>query len=220
MTWAVERSVGSAADFHARAVPAGTGRQVWVLTVDRPALVLGSTQGAAVVDHEAVTVAGVEVVRRRSGGGAVLLEPGGTVWVDVVLPADDPLADEDVGRAFHWLGGAWAEGLAALGLDARVHRGPLQTTAWSHLVCFGGLGPGEVTVDGAKAVGMSQRRTRASARFQCAVPLRWDADRLLRLLALTRSERTAAASDLLGAVVELSEPADAVVDAFLAALPG
>jgi hypothetical protein len=51
-------------------------------------------------------------------------------------------------------------------------------------VCFAGLGPGEVTVDGRKAVGIAQRRTRAGSLFQCAVPLRWDGARLARALVL------------------------------------
>ena len=41
------------------------------------------------VDLEACAGAGVEVVRRRSGGGAVLVEPGSVVWVDVLVAATD-----------------------------------------------------------------------------------------------------------------------------------
>jgi lipoate---protein ligase len=127
----------------------------------------------------------VAVVRRRSGGGAVLVEPGRVAWVDVAIPRDDPLWDDDVGVAFHWLGDAWAAAVAALGVEgAEVHRGGLVRTPLSDLVCFAGLGPGEVTVDGAKLVGMAQRRTRAGALFQCAVPLAWDAERLARILGL------------------------------------
>jgi lipoate-protein ligase A len=36
--------------------------------------------------------------------------------------------------------------------------------------------------DGSKVVGISQRRTRRHARFQCAVSLAWDPIRLLELL--------------------------------------
>ena len=150
-----------------------------LLEVARPALVLGSTQAESIVVGDA---AGVDVVRRRSGGGAVLVEPGRLVWVDVAIGRDDPLWHDDVGKAFHWLGAAWA---AALGIaGATVHRGGLIRTAQSDLVCFAGLGPGEVTVDGAKAVGMAQRRTREGALFQCAVPLAWDPERLAALLGI------------------------------------
>jgi lipoate-protein ligase A len=161
---------------------------VWVLEPTDTAVVLGSTQPASVV------VPGTPAVRRRSGGGAVLMEPGGLVWVDVFVPAGDPLWEVDVGRAFLWLGRAWA----AVIEGGTVHAGALVTTPWSKLVCFAGLGPGEVTVGGAKVVGMSQRRARAGALFQCAALREWRPDRLLDRLALTDGERRRAASDLAG----------------------
>jgi lipoate-protein ligase A len=149
--------------------------------VQQPALVLGSTQPRSV----ALADAPVDVVHRRSGGGAVLVEPDGVAWVDVFVPAGHPLWEDDVGRAFWWLGDAWAAALGALGGlggEPVVHRGPLVTTRWSGLVCFAGLGPGEVTVDGRKVVGMAQRRTREGALFQCALALSWFPERLLALL--------------------------------------
>ena len=148
------------------------------LDVTATALVLGSTQ-AGVVSSQ------VEVVRRRSGGGAVLLEPGTMVWADVFVPRGDELWDDDVGRAFWWLGGAWAAALVEVGLPApAVHRGPLVRTPLAELVCFAGLGAGEVVSDGRKVVGMAQRRTREGALFQCAVPLAWDPQPLAELLGL------------------------------------
>ncbi len=216
--WRVERARGSAGDFHARPLPSGTERVASVLTVDRPALVVGSTQSDDVVDHEAVEAAGVELVRRRSGGGAVLVEPGRTVWIDLDLPADVPLWTDDVGRSFAWLGRTWADTLGDLGLAAEVHEGGLCTTSWSRLVCFAGLGPGEVTVAGVKAVGLAQRRTRHGARFQTAVNLAWDPRPLLALLALGPAERGRAGAELAGAVVALRGPEERVADAFLARL--
>lgn len=154
------------------------------------AVVLGSTQPASVL------VSGTPAVRRRSGGGAVLMEPGGLVWVDVFVPAGDPLWEADVGRAFAWLGDAWA---GAIGADATVHAGPLVTTPWSRLVCFAGLGPGEVTVADAKVVGMAQRRTRAGALFQCAALREWRPERLVVRLALDPEDRRRATEELAGA---------------------
>jgi len=153
-----------------------------VFTVDRPTLVLGSTQPDDVVDHLAVRAAGVEVTRRRSGGGAVWLEPDGTSWVDVLVPRGDPLWDDDVGRAVHWLGEAWA---GAIGPAAEVHTGGMVCSAEAGRACFAGLGPGEVTIEGRKAVGISQRRTRAGARFQCVAYERFDPGPLARLLRLS-----------------------------------
>jgi lipoate---protein ligase len=210
--WAVHRAVGSAADLHARPVGASLAPAVHVLDVDRPALVLGSTQPDHVVDRAAAARLGIEVVRRHSVGAAVLLQPAGTVWVDVEVPRDDPLWDEDVGRASWWLGEAWARALAATGVDRPVvHKGGLVRAPGSDLVCFAGLGPGEVTAGGAKALGISQRRTRAGARFQCAVPRTWDGDTLAALLP--------DAAGLALAVRLVPADPDAIVGALLAALP-
>lgn len=191
-------------------------RSVTWCEVTAPAVVLGSTQG-----DEVVLAGYLEVARRRSGGGAVLVAPGEVVWADVVVPASDPLWDADVGRATWWLGEVWAAALASLGIaGAGVHRGGLVTTRWSPWVCFAGLGPGEVTVGGCKVVGLSQRRTRDGALFQCAVPLAWDPVALLDALSLAPADRSAAAADLAGAVLPLSGRAPAEVEAaFLAHLP-
>jgi lipoate-protein ligase A len=118
------------------------------------------------------------------------------LWADVFVPAGDPLWTDDVGHAFRWLGPVWTSALHALGVDARWHEGPLLETRWSRLVCFAGVGPGEVLVGDRKVVGMSQRRTRAGARFQCAALRVWDADALLAVLALPGDERDDAAAEL------------------------
>ena len=171
-------------------------RSVVVLDVARPTLVLGSSQKDDVVDWDRVRQRGVDVVHRRSGGAAVLVEPGAAVWIDVTIPAGDPLWDNDVGRAFHWLGAAWADVLTTAGVAARWHTGGMLSTPWSSSVCFAGLGPGEVTVDGRKVVGLSQRRTREAALFQCCAALRWEPDHLLDLLALDPATHTRGAAEL------------------------
>lgn len=172
--WVVERHRGSAADLHALDWPDPVVPTVWVLEVDAPAVVLGSTQKAESVDVDRLAAGGIALARRRSGGGAVLLEPGGSVWIDVLLPRDDPRWVDDVGRSFTWLGHAWVAALADLGIvGARVHAGALECGRFGKQVCFAGIGPGEVTVDGLKIVGLSQRRTRAGARFQCVAHRVW-----------------------------------------------
>ena len=202
MTWDVRRRRGPAVDlFDAEWPPR---RTVWVLEATEPAVVLGSTQA------DSILVPGTPAVRRRSGGGAVLVEPGGLVWVDVFVPAGDPLWEVDVGRAFAWLGRVWAGALGAGA--AKAHAGPLVTTPWSKLVCFAGLGPGEVTVEGAKVVGMAQRRTRAGALFQCAALLEWRPERLLDRLALTAAERRRATAELAGVARGLEVDVDAFLD--------
>ncbi len=65
-------------------------------------------------------------------------------------------------------------------------------------MCFAGLGPGEVTVEGRKVVGLSQRRIREAVLFQCCAALRWEPERLLDLLALDDGERARGAAELAG----------------------
>ncbi len=199
---------------------AGTGRVVRLCRPTGPAVVLGSTQPIDDVDRPAATAAGFDVVRRRSGGGAVLVEPGAVAWVDVVVPRLDPLWDDDVSRAFRWLGDAWAAALGGLGVPgAQVHRGGIVSSPCSSKVCFAGLGPGEVTVDGRKVVGMAQRRTRHGALFQCAAPLVWEPLRLLQVLALSGEERREVGAELARSVLALDAAADDVEAALVARLP-
>jgi lipoate-protein ligase A len=186
-----------------------------------PALVLGSTQPDSDVDRYAAEREGVEVTRRRSGGGAVLLAAGGVVWIDVLVPAGDELWKADVGAACWWVGDAWVRALQSMGSTAQatVWTGPLRSTEWSALVCFAGVGPGEVLVKGRKVVGISQRRTREAALFQTAALLSWDPADTVRLLALGPSARRRAEHDLAASAAGVDVPAFELVDAFLAHLP-
>lgn len=169
MTFALLRSRDSAAAFHARAVPDPAAPEVWWHEPIGPTLVLGSTQRDALVDRDACRAAGVDVVRRRSGGGAVLLVPGEVTWADVVVPRDGPGWATDVHAPMRWLGERLAAVVRELLPDRRVdvHGGRPRPSAYSSLVCFDGVGTGEVLLDGDKLVGISQRRTRHAARLQC-----------------------------------------------------
>jgi lipoate-protein ligase A len=165
--------------------------------IGKPALVLGSAQPEEDVDCDATGRADVEVVRRGSGGGAVLVAPGAQLWVDAWVPRHDRLWEDDVVKAAWWFGDAWAAALAALGAaDAVVHRASTDHSDWSRRVCFAGLGPGEVSVAGRKVVGMSARRTRAGARISATVLWRWDPGALLPLLALDARARRRAETEL------------------------
>ena len=110
MSWQVQRARSSATDFHARDVPEPAERAVWVCEASGPALVLGSAQPEDGVDRAACAAAGVDVVRRRSGGGAVLVVPGEVLWVDLVLPVGDALWQDDVGRGVPLGGGGLGRG--------------------------------------------------------------------------------------------------------------
>jgi lipoate-protein ligase A len=210
-SWRIEERVGSAALLHdswPTTVADPTARAIAICRVSGPAVVLGSTQPLSVVDGDGAARSGLAVTRRRSGGGAVLVTPDDPIWIDAWVPRGDPLWLDDVARAFDWLGDTWGRALDNLGVaGAFVHRGGLSArTRWSSLVCFGGVGTGEVLDgDGRKIVGIAQRRTRDGAWFHSACLLRWDPDPLLAVLDLEADERRAAHADLAGAAIGLDD---------------
>lgn len=146
-------------------------------------MVLGSTQSTELFDATAMRERAVDLERRRGGGGAVYLAPGGQLWVDVWIPRDDPLWVVDVSAAAEWVGSWWTEALASLGQrGVEVHRGRSVPGASGDLVCFAGRGPGEVFHDGRKVVGLSQWRAREGALFSSCAYLHWDPAPLLALV--------------------------------------
>jgi lipoate---protein ligase len=138
---------------------------VWWCRPTDDAIVLGSRQHDDVVDREAGGRVGLSIVRRRSGGGAVIVRRASIVWIDVVLPVG--VAPDDVRGSMVWIGERWCDVLApVVAAPLTVHRGGMQASDWSDLVCFSGVGPGEVLVGSDKLVGLSQRRTRRGIRVQ------------------------------------------------------
>jgi lipoate-protein ligase A len=218
--WVVERHSGQAGPLHLLADPELPRRTVRVMDVLRPALVLGSSQPAEVVDEVRAAQAGVDIVRRRSGGGAVLVGPGDQTWVDLLVPAGDPLWDDDVVAAARWAGEAWATALDRIDLGpGRVHDGGLARTNWTAMVCFAGLGPGEVTVAGRKVVGLSQRRNRSWIRIQTTALTRWNPRELIDLLVLETPDRQRLADMLGDAAAALRADHEDLVASLLASLP-
>ncbi len=203
MTGFVARTVrGPVAEVHGAAFPEVIGRDVWFVEPVDAAVVLGSTQPLASLDLGEVTRRGLGVVRRHSGGGAVVVEATSSFWFDLWLPADDEAFDDDIGRSAHWLGDVVVDALASLGVDGDVVRAEdvVREEAdhrWAKLVCFAATGAGEVVVDGRKVVGISQRRTRAGARFQVVIPGDFDPAATAALFALAPPER-AELTELLG----------------------
>jgi lipoate-protein ligase A len=224
----VEQRRGTAAELHADDWPddwpddwdpcgePSPGTVVRRCEVTAPALVLGSTQDVGVVDVEGARREGIDVVRRRSGGGVVLLLPGECAWIDVYLPSTDARWDDRVDRSFRWAGEVWQAAVAALGVHGRVvPDGRLVADTLGRLVCFAGRGPGEVLVGDRKLVGMSQRRTRRGARVQCLVPRSFDAGSYATLLVPPVDT-----AELARRVAVLDRPADDVLAAFVTSLAG
>jgi lipoate---protein ligase len=131
---------------------------IYAVTPERGTLVLGSTQSMDILDPE--RVADVPIRRRRGGGGLVFVRPD-DLWVDWWIPADDDRWRSDVHASSRMVGEWWADVLKQfVAGDVTVHDGTLEGDPAYRLVCFAGRGPGEVFVDGKKAVGVTQWRVR------------------------------------------------------------
>lgn len=150
------------------------------------AIVLGRGQAR---DLPASSTPEVEVLTRFSGGGAVLMDRD-LLSLDVLLPADHPLLDGDLGAVFLRIGTAWAEALGDLGVpDVTVYRDAgTARRRGDHrerllaAVCYATIGRGEVLAGGRKVLGLAQRRRRGGALVQCGLLRRWTPGPLLRAL--------------------------------------
>ena len=201
-------------ELHQLSPDPGADRAVWLMSPHDSALVLGSAQPDGVARSLEPGV-----VRRHSGGGAVLLVPDDTVWIDVVISRNDPLWDDDVNRAPLWLGQAWRAALASLDVPAGVVLDRFEPGPWGRLACFAGKGPGEVLVGEAKAVGITQRRTRNWVRIQTLVYRRWDPDELTDRLAIPADQIDDFREALAGAAFAVDARRDEINAALLSSLP-
>jgi lipoate-protein ligase A len=137
-----------------RALPEAT---MFVVRPSAPTVVLGGSQSLEVLSPVGPT-SGLR--RRRGGGGLVLLQPE-DVWIDWWIPSSDERWSADVHVMSRRVGGWWGEVLASrLERDVVVHQGGLSGEATYRVACFAGRGPGEVFVDDRKVVGVTQWRVR------------------------------------------------------------
>ncbi|HZT95508.1 MAG TPA: hypothetical protein VFB34_01600 [Chloroflexota bacterium] len=152
------------------------------------------------------------VLRRPTGGGAVLTGPG-LLAGEAALPAGHPLLTGDVVEDYRWLGSVWCSALMGLGVrpalvgvaEARRSVKTVDPEDDLRLACFGLLSPFEVTVNGRKLVGLSQVRRRGGVVFSWAIHTLMPPSDLACRLDLPRSRQEALASGLRARAASLSE---------------
>lgn len=195
----VHRRRGSAEALHALELPAGDSAEFWVLEPERPAVVMGSAQRVEAFDVDGLAAAGIDLAPRRSGGGAVYIAPAGVVWIDVVAPRSSPWWSDDLSQTFLQVGECWQQALANCGIESELIIGSPDRSPQARQACWAGLGWGEVTVDGVKIVGLSQRRTRWGARVQAMAVIDGSADRVVDWLVGLEPGEAAALRTSIGA---------------------
>lgn len=119
-----------------------------------PTLSLGYRQAAPSWLPRCDTL-GVDVVRRVTGGGAVL--HAGDLTYAVVAPPGMAELPDDLAGSYEWIRARLLEALQAAGLAARAARG--RAGAERLDLCFAGATGFEVELEGAKLIGSAQRRT-------------------------------------------------------------
>ena len=206
----------------ALAEAAGSGLRPPVLRLygwDPPAVSIGRNQRpAAACDPDACAAEGWDVVRRPTGGRAVL-HGRDEVTYAVALPL--ALAPEGVTAAYAWIGQALAAAYRRLGVPVDVAEGRRldQRTG----ACFDAPAAHELVCRGRKVAGSAQVRRDGYLLQHGSLPLHIDADLHARLLGLPAGaagllrDRAAGVADLDPAITAHDLRA-AVVEGFRQAL--
>jgi lipoate-protein ligase A len=126
----------------------------------RPAAVsLGYGQPLDGIDRAACDRLGIGLVRRPTGGSAILHEdPALELTYSVVARGGDFPGAEDLLETYRVLGGGLAAGLRRLGVEAEVVPLVRERSGPAPTFCFARTGAYEITVAGRKLAGSAQRR--------------------------------------------------------------
>lgn len=188
-----------------------------------PCLSLGYGQRAADVDFNRLTALGWDVVRRPTGGRAILHTD--ELTYSLTLPLDHPIAAGGVIESYRRISRALMLGLARLGAATQSHRRSEQPGR-AAAVCFETPSHYEITVGGRKLIGSAQVRRGSRLLQHGSLPLCGDISRICDALAYPdEAARLAAKShvqtraitlnDALGGrTITWRDAADALADGF------
>jgi lipoate-protein ligase A len=186
-----------------------------------PCLSLGRAQKASDVDLDALRTAGFDLVRRPTGGKAILHVD--ELTYSVVAPQEEPRMMGNIVESYRRLSAGLVRGLERLGVpnlvaDQQAGNRPLEGP-----VCFEVPSDYEITVGGRKLVGSAQMRSRGVVLQHGTLPLYGDITRICPLLvahpnpARVRA-RAATIEQTMGRSVAWDEAAKALATGFAEAL--
>jgi len=168
-----------------RAVAAGQVPPTLRLYAWEPAcLSLGRGQPLADVDLQALRAADFGLVRRPTGGKAILHVD--ELTYSVLAPQDDARVSGGIVESYRRLSAGLVRGLERLGLTSLVadrQKSPPLVEGGKGPVCFEVPSDYEITAGGRKLVGSAQMRTQSVVLQHGALPLYGDITRICPLLA-------------------------------------
>jgi lipoate-protein ligase A len=191
-----------------------------------PCVTLGRSQAVADVDLALCRAAGVGVVRRPSGGQAILHTD--ELTYSVALCQTDPRAEGGVLESYRRLSDGLLAGLHRLGVEAVQAVRKKQPLAEPTPVCFEVPSDYEITSGGRKLVGSAQWRSRGGVLQHGTLPLHGNLTRIVDYLVFSPEERkvrrrslrsrAVTLEEVMGQVLSFSQVASALADGLAAAL--
>ncbi|MGD0612573.1 MAG: lipoate--protein ligase family protein [Anaerolineales bacterium] len=163
-----------------------------------PCLSLGYAQPLSDVDLPRLQAHGWDLVRRPTGGRAILHTD--ELTYSVAAPPDEERLAGTVLEAYHRLALALLEALHRLGLPAEIQeRSAALQGPNTNPVCFEVPSSSEIIIGGKKLVGSAQARRREGVLQHGSLPLTGDLTRILEVLVFPdEGARGRAAARLLG----------------------
>jgi lipoyl(octanoyl) transferase len=172
---------------------------------DPACLSLGYAQPFTDVDIPRLQKRGWEVVRRPTGGRAVLHTD--ELTYSVIAPLDEARVAGTVLESYHRLAQALVEALNLLtctsisnagSMQVEVHENsPISRSSGTNPVCFEVPSTYEITVGGRKLVGSAQARRKSGVLQHGSLPLSGDLTRILQVLAFSDEEARSLAAERL-----------------------
>jgi lipoate-protein ligase A len=186
-------------------------------------LSLGYAQPLSDVDMSRLEAHGWELVRRPTGGRAILHTD--ELTYSVIAPLNEPRVEGTVLESYSRLALALMEALRLLNLPVEIHEQRVGNSKTLNPICFEVPSTSEITVRGKKLVGSAQARRKEGILQHGSLPLTGDLTRILQALKYPDEEtRKRAATHLfdrattvevaLGRVVSWDEAAQAFITAF------
>jgi lipoate-protein ligase A len=188
-----------------------------------PSLSLGYTQPIADVNRVQLAARGWDLVRRMTGGRAILHTD--ELTYSVAVRADDPIVAGDIVESYRRLSQALVAGLRRLGADPQADRREDGHPMTKGPVCFEIPSHYEITVDGKKLIGSAQVRKFGAVLQHGSLPLYGDIARICDALVFEDEnrreiarrrvlQRAATLESVLGRTISWDQAADAMRASF------